>query len=314
MGKSYQNIFVIYLKGLTMGAADLVPGVSGGTIALITHIYERLIRAIDNVSFTLIKQLFGSSRQAAWKALDGSFLLSLALGIGTSILLLSGLIEWLLQSYPIPLWAFFFGLILGSSFILKNSITRWKISTYAAFVVGIVVAFGVGLLAPSSGSESLLYLFFCGMLIVIAMILPGISGAFILVLLGAYETALETVSKLKNLDPDGLLIFVVMASGGLIGLKLFSKGLNWLFSYHKNTVLAAMTGFLIGSLYKVWPWKLATAYFENSDGVLEPLTTKAILPQFGNPSQLLEVALICFGLALLILFSLEKMSKRNANA
>lgn len=297
-----------------MGAADLVPGVSGGTIALITHIYERLIRAIDNVSFTLIKQLFGSSRQAAWKALDGSFLLSLALGIGTSILLLSGLIEWLLQSYPIPLWAFFFGLILGSSFILKNSITRWKISTYAAFVVGIVVAFGVGLLAPSSGSESLLYLFFCGMLIVIAMILPGISGAFILVLLGAYETALETVSKLKNLDPDGLLIFVVMASGGLIGLKLFSKGLNWLFSYHKNTVLAAMTGFLIGSLYKVWPWKLATAYFENSDGVLEPLTTKAILPQFGNPSQLLEVALICFGLALLILFSLEKMSKRNANA
>jgi putative membrane protein len=181
-------------------------------------------------------------------------------------------------------------------------------------VVGIVVAFGVGLLAPSSGSESLLYLFFCGMLIVIAMILPGISGAFILVLLGAYETALETVSKLKNLDPDGLLIFVVMASGGLIGLKLFSKGLNWLFSYHKNTVLAAMTGFLIGSLYKVWPWKLATAYFENSDGVLEPLTTKAILPQFGNPSQLLEVALICFGLALLILFSLEKMSKRNANA
>lgn len=297
-----------------MGAADIIPGVSGGTIALITHIYERLIRAIDNVSFSHIKQLFGPDRRAAWKALDGSFLLPLALGIGTSILLLSGFIEWLLQSYPIPLWAFFFGLILGSSFILKRSITHWNIGTYAAFVVGIIVAFGVGLLAPSSGSESLLYLFFCGMLIVIAMILPGISGAFILVLLGAYETALETVSKLKHFDPDGLLIFAVMATGGLIGLKLFSRGLNWLFSYHKNTVLAAMTGFLIGSLYKVWPWKLVTAYFENSDGVLEPLTTKAILPQFGNPSQLLEVALICFGLALLILFSLEKMSKRNTNA
>lgn len=297
-----------------MGAADLVPGVSGGTIALITHIYERLIRAIDAVSLKRVGQLFGPKRKEAWRALDGSFLGSLALGIGTSILLLSGVIEWLLHAYPIPLWAFFFGLILGSAFVLKNKVTTWKFSSFLALLAGILVAYGVGIITPSSGSENLAYLFFCGMLVVVAMILPGISGAFILILLGAYETALETVHKLKSFDPEGLVVFAVMASGGLIGLKLFSRGLNLMFSHYKNTVLAAMTGFLIGSLYKVWPWKKTTAHFINSDGIQEPLTTIAVLPQLGDSTQQPLGALVSFALALILLFVLERISKKNSNA
>ena len=191
MKNAYKQHFITYIKGMTMGAADVVPGVSGGTIALITHIYERLINAIDNVSLSLVLQLFSAERKKAWDALDGNFLLALALGIGTSILLVTGGISWLLTHYPIPLWAFFFGLILGSAFVLKNAVSHWNIVSILMLLLGGCVAFGIGLVSPSEGSESLIYLFFCGLLVVIAMILPGISGAFILVLLGAYGTALE---------------------------------------------------------------------------------------------------------------------------
>lgn len=308
------NLLTTYLKGMTMGAADVIPGVSGGTIALITHIYERLIRAINGISLKLVLQLLGTKRKEAWRALDGAFLLSLALGIGTSILLFTSLIEWLLEAYPIPLWAFFFGLILGSAVVLKNKVTSWRFSAFVALLTGALVAYGVGVISPSAGSENLLYLFFCGMLVVIAMILPGISGAFILILLGAYQTALETVAKLKSFDPEGLIVFAVMASGGLIGLKLFSKGLNWMFLHYKNTVLAAMTGFLIGSLFKVWPWKKTMTYHTNSEGVQEPLTTIAVFPDLGDASQQLGSALLSFFVALVLLFFLERISKKNSDA
>ncbi|MGB0280401.1 MAG: DUF368 domain-containing protein [Flavobacteriaceae bacterium] len=207
MKEAYKQHLVTYLKGMTMGAADVVPGVSGGTIALITHIYERLINAIDTISITLVLQLFTSKRKEAWNKLDGSFLLALTLGIGTSILLVTGGISWLLEHYPIPLWAFFFGLILGSAFVLKNAINQWNITSVLMLLLGAFLAFGIGLVTPSQGSESLLYLFFCGMLVVIAMILPGISGAFILILLGAYGTALDTVDQLKAFELEGFIVF-----------------------------------------------------------------------------------------------------------
>ena len=302
---------VIYLKGLAMGAADVVPGVSGGTIALITHIYERLIKAIDKVSITLLLQLFGRDRKAAWQSLDGPFILALTLGIGTGMLLVSSGISWLLTAYPIPLWAFFFGLILASAFVLKNSVSRWNISAFTAMILGFLVALGIGLITPSSGSDSLLYLFFCGMLVVIAMILPGISGAFILILLGAYETALNTLDKIKAFEIEGLIVFLVMAAGGLIGLKVFAKVLRWLFAQHKNIILATMTGFLMGSLYKVWPWKKISAYYTNSKGIEEPLTTKVTLPEFSNPDAQVLLASIAFIAALCLLYFLEKFSRKN---
>jgi putative membrane protein len=311
MKQSVQEHIVIYLKGLAMGAADVVPGVSGGTIALITHIYERLIKAIDKVSLTLLLQLLGPNRKAAWRSLDGSFLLALALGIATGILIVSSGISWLLTAYPIPLWAFFFGLILASAFVLKNSVSRWNIPAFTAMALGFLVALGIGLITPSSGSNSLLYLFFCGMLVVIAMILPGISGAFILILLGAYETALNALDKIKAFEIEGLIVFLVMAAGGLIGLKAFARVLRWLFSQHKNSILATMTGFLMGSLYKVWPWKKITAYYTNSKGIEEPLTTTVTLPELSNPDTQVVLATSAFIAALCLLYFLEKFSKKN---
>jgi putative membrane protein len=311
MKQSVQEHIVVYFKGLAMGAADVVPGVSGGTIALITHIYERLINAIDRVSLTLVLQLFSRSRKAAWQSLDGSFLLTLALGIGTSIFLVSSGVSWLLTAYPIPLWAFFFGLILASAFVLKNSVTKWNITALVMVVMGFFIAFGIGIVAPSTGSDSLIYLFLCGMLVVIAMILPGISGAFILILLGVYETALNALDKIKAFEVEGLIVFLVMAAGGLVGLKAFARILRWLFNQHKNIVMATMTGFLLGSLYKVWPWKKVTSYYTNSDGLAEPLSTAVILPDLSNPNAQVLLAFSAFIGALFLLYFLEKFSTKS---
>ncbi|MGB0274296.1 MAG: DUF368 domain-containing protein [Flavobacteriaceae bacterium] len=314
MKEAYKQHLVTYLKGMTMGAADVVPGVSGGTIALITHIYERLINAIDTISITLVLQLFTSKRKEAWNKLDGSFLLALTLGIGTSILLVTGGISWLLEHYPIPLWAFFFGLILGSAFVLKNAINQWNITSVLMLLLGAFLAFGIGLVTPSQGSESLLYLFFCGMLVVIAMILPGISGAFILILLGAYGTALDTVDQLKAFELEGFIVFAVMASGGLVGLKVFAKLLRWLFSNYKNMVLATMTGFLLGSLYKVWPWKKVTQYYINSSGERTPLTSVSVVPDVLSADAQVLLAASSFIFGLLLLFFLERLSKNKSHA
>lgn len=313
MKEAYKQHLVTYLKGMTMGAADVVPGVSGGTIALITHIYERLINAIDTISITLVLQLFTSKRKEAWNKLDGSFLLALTLGIGTSILLVTGGISWLLEHYPIPLWAFFFGLILGSAFVLKNAINQWNITSVLMLLLGAFLAFGIGLVTPSQGSESLLYLFFCGMLLVIAMILPGISGAFILILLGAYGTALDTVDQLKAFELEGFIVFAVMASGGLVGLKVFAKLIRWLFTNYKNMVLATMTGFLLGSLYKVWPWKKVTQYYTNSSGERTPLTSVSVVPDVLSADAQVLLAVSSFIFGLLLLFFLERLSKNKSH-
>lgn len=314
MKEAYKQHLVTYLKGMTMGAADVVPGVSGGTIALITHIYERLINAIDIISITLVLQLFTSKRKEAWNKLDGSFLLALTLGIGTSILLVTGGISWLLEHYPIPLWAFFFGLILGSAFVLKKAINQWNITSILMLFLGAFVAFGIGLVAPTQGSDNLIYLFFCGMLLVIAMILPGISGAFILILLGAYGTALDTVDQLKAFELEGFIVFAVMASGGLVGLKVFAKLLRWLFTNYKNMVLATMTGFLLGSLYKVWPWKKVTQYYTNSSGERTPLTSVSVVPDVLTADAQVFLAASTFIFGLILLFFLERLSKNKSHA
>lgn len=313
MKEAQKQHLVTYIKGIAMGAADVVPGVSGGTIALITHIYERLISAIDNISLSLFLQLFTTNRKEAWIKLDGSFLLALTLGIGTSVLLVTGGISWLLEHHPIPLWAFFFGLILSSAFVLKSSVSNWNMVSILMLLLGGLIAFGVGLVAPSQGSDSLIYLFFCGMLVVIAMILPGISGAFILILLGAYGTALETVEQLKTFALDGFIVFAVMASGGLVGLKVFAKILRWLYTTYKNMVLATMIGFLLGSLYKVWPWKQITQYYTNSSGERMPLTSVSVFPDVLNQDNQVLLAVCTFFLGLVLLFFLERLSKNKPN-
>ena len=238
------------LKGLAMGAADVVPGVSGGTIAFISGIYEELLTSISAVNFKSLKTLKSEGVKSFWKAINGNFLISLVVGIGISILSLVKLISWLLENKPILLWSFFFGIVLASILYIGKQITEWKFLTIFLLIVSAFVAYWITTLEPLvSEDTSPIYLFFAGALAICAMILPGISGAFILVLLGAYKPVLEAV---HNRD---FRIILIVGAGAIIGLLSFSKILKWLFSNYKDLILAILTGFVFGSLNKIWPWK-----------------------------------------------------------
>lgn len=254
---------LLYLKGLLMGAADIVPGVSGGTMALITGIYSELIESIDNLRLEQLKLLKNKGWSPFWKEVNGPFLLPLIFGVISGILFLSGGITFLLEHQPILLWSFFFGLILASIFILFNQIKERKWGHFFLLLVGFLVAFGITLLTPTASSNNLVYLFFSSMIAIIAMILPGISGAFIFILLGVYEEVLQTVkgsvAVLLNFSwSEFQTVYtkvVVIALGIFTGLKVFSRVLTWLFTHKKEATLSVLIGFMMGALPKIWPWK-----------------------------------------------------------
>ena len=240
---------LVTLKGMAMGAADVVPGVSGGTIAFISGIYEELITSINNVNLSLFKTWKKHGFKAAWTQLNGNFLLALFLGIFISLFSLATLVSWLLENEPVLLWSFFFGLVAASVIFVGQQIEQWNAGAIIALVVGAVVAYFVTTLPPSGNSDSLPYLFLSGALAVCAMILPGISGAFILVLLGSYKTILDAVHE-RNIT-----LIAIVGAGAIFGLLSFAKLLKWMFNNHKNITLAVLTGFILGSLNKIWPWK-----------------------------------------------------------
>ena len=272
MMKSNKSTLGIYLKGIAMGIADLVPGVSGGTIALITNIYEDLIISINQLNAKEIFTLFGANRKSSWQKINGPFLLPLFLGIATSILFLSSIISFFLENHALALWSFFFGLILASSILICKDLKQWSPSTIAGLIIGGLISFLISFLSPAEQNEALPYLFVCGMLMIMAMILPGISGAFILVLLGAYETALETVELVRSFRIQGFLNLLAFGLGGILGLKLFARWVGKLYVNYRDPLLATMSGFMLGSLYKVWPWK---QYINDENRV-----QTAVLPNF----------------------------------
>ena len=272
MMKSNRSTLGIFLKGIAMGIADLVPGVSGGTIALITNIYEDLIISINQLNAKEIFTLFGVNRKSSWQKINGPFLLPLFLGIATSILFLSSIISFFLENHALALWSFFFGLILASSILICKGLKQWSPSTIAGLIIGGLISFLISSLSPAEQTEALPYLFVCGMLMIMAMILPGISGAFILVLLGAYETALETVELVRSFRIQGFLNLLAFGLGGIIGLKLFARWVGKLYVNYRDPLLATMSGFMFGSLYKVWPWK---QYINDENRV-----QTAVLPNF----------------------------------
>jgi putative membrane protein len=272
MIKSNKSTFGVYLKGIAMGIADLIPGVSGGTIALITNIYEDLISSINHVNAKEILGLFGVNRKDSWQKMNGPFLLPLFLGIATSILFLSSIIGFFLEHQALALWSFFFGLILASSILICKDVKQWSVTTAVGLIIGVLSSFLISFLSPAEATEALPYLFLCGMLMIMAMILPGISGAFILVLLGAYETALETVELVRSFRTQGFLNLIAFGLGAIIGLKLFAHWVGRLYLNYRDTLLATMSGFMLGSLYKVWPWKqLVTTGNDVQIAVIPPL-------------------------------------------
>jgi len=293
-----------------MGAADVVPGVSGGTIAFISGIYEELIESLNNINSAAFKELKSKGFKYTWDKLNGAFLLALMSGILTSIFSLAKGVEWFLEHHPILLWAFFFGLVAASIVYISKQIkaTLWDLAglkVFLAITIGGSIAYFITTLNPVEASDSNLFLFFAGALAICAMILPGISGAFILVIIGAYGPVLEAIS---NRDIKTIL---VIGAGTIVGLLSFSKLLKWLFKTYHQLTLAVLTGFMIGSLNKIWPWKVALTYRMNSKGMEVPLNEKSISPfnYEGDPQFLQAIGLMLFGF-LIILF-LEKIGNKT---
>lgn len=284
-----------------MGIADLVPGVSGGTIALITNIYEDLITSINHVNVKEILALFGVNRKTSWQKINGQFLLPLFLGIATSILFLSSIIGFFLENHSLALWSFFFGLIFASSILICKDVKQWSPNTIIGLIIGGLISFLISFLSPAEATEALPYLFLCGMLMIIAMILPGISGAFILVLLGVYETALETVELIRSFRTQGFLNLLAFGLGAIIGLKLFAHWVGKLYLNYRNPLLATMSGFMFGSLYKVWPWKQFINN-ENRDQI-------AVLPQLEFNDSGLWIALGFMFIGGFVIYAFHKMSQ-----
>ena len=259
-------------KGVMMGAADAVPGVSGGTVAFITGIYEELIASIRKFDVEALQLLFSKGIMAFWRHVNGAFLATLLSGIILSLITLSHSVLYMLSRYPEMLWAFFFGLILASTVVIARHIPEWDFRASLLFIVGTLFAYVLTSLVPTEIESTPLTLFLAGAVAICAMILPGISGSFILLLLGMYEVILTAV---KNLELGTLALF---AAGCAAGLLSFSRLLNWLFTHYRTPTLTLMAGFLLGSLNKVWPWKYTTSYTFNRHGEQLPLVQDNVSP------------------------------------
>ncbi|MEH6500984.1 MAG: DUF368 domain-containing protein [Pseudoalteromonas distincta] len=264
---------MIFLKGIAMGAADVVPGVSGGTIAFISGIYDRLLAAIAACTPGKLLWLLKGRFRDTWEAIDGAFLLTLLAGILTSIASLARLITYLLDNHAELIWSFFFGLILVSVWLVGRQISRWHIATISLFVLGTLFAYLITVAVPLQWPATPVMIFLAGAIAICAMILPGISGSFILLLLGLYSVVLGAVKDFN------LGLISVFALGCVAGLLSFSRLLSWLLNHARDITLAFLTGLLVGSLNKVWPWKQVISWRQNSQGEQVPLLESNLWPQ-----------------------------------
>ena len=299
---------LLYTKGMAMGAVDVVPGFSGGTVALITGIYDKLLASLAAIPMAFMLLLRGRIKQA-WQACNASFLLVLVLGILTSILTLARLISYLMSEYPVQLWAFFFGLVVVSVYLVGREVTHWRANRFVAFAAGLALALCITLAAPMQLSADPLMLFFAGAVAICAMILPGVSGSFILVLLGLYPVVL---GALKNFD---LAVLSVFCAGCVLGLLSFSRALSWLLAHMRDLTMAFLAGLMLGSLVKVWPWKHTLTWQTNRHGESFPLEQVNLWPwQFTEVSGesahvLMSIVLGCCAVVLVV--GMEWLARRR---
>lgn len=308
MKRGIKDYLIIGLKGIGMGAADVIPGVSGGTIAFITGIYEELIFSIRSVNAKSLKLLLTGNFISFAKAINLPFLMSLLFGVAISILSLAKLMTYFLEIFPIPTWSFFFGLIISSAILVGKKIERWNFVTITMMVLGILFAYAVTTLSPASTPDALWFIFLSGMLAICAMILPGISGAFILLMLGKYAYMLEAI---ELFDFKVVIVFLL---GALIGIVSFSNVLGYFLKHYHNETIALLTGFMIGSLNKVWPWKEVLDVFTDRNGEIVPLVEQNILPSsfttiYEKENQL-ELAVICAILGFALIFIVEMLGNK----
>lgn len=289
--KPKRNYPLLVLKGIGMGAADVIPGVSGGTIAFITGIYEELVGAIRSFDLTALRLFLRFDLRGFWRHIDGSFLFSVLAGIGISIFSLAKLMKYLLESYPIFVWSFFFGLIVASSWLVAREVKRWSVGPLVALAAGAAAAYLITALSPATTPDAWWFILLSGAVAVCAMILPGISGAFILLLLGKYAYIIGAVSAF---DLPVLLLFAV---GAVVGIVSFSHLLSWLLAKHHGATVALLTGFMVGSLNKIWPWKEVVETYTDSRGEVLPLVERNVLPEAYSALHRGEPALVGWAVA-----------------
>ncbi len=308
MARAIKEYIQIALKGCAMGAADVVPGVSGGTIAFISGIYEELIGSIKSVDIEAIKLLFSLKLREFWQKINGNFLLAVFCGIAVSMLSLAKVMGYLLNNHPIMIWSFFFGLIIASAILVFKEVKNFNLLSAASIVVGIVIAYFITVLSPAETPNDWWFILLCGAVAICAMILPGISGSFILLLMGKY---LYILTALSNLD---IAIIALFMSGAVIGIVSFSHILSWLLKNFHTATVSLLTGFMIGSLNKVWPWKRVIETTLNSHGEVIPLVERNILPSqyealHSKPSMLiLAIAMAIIGF--LTIYIIERVGNK----
>lgn len=296
------NFLVLFLKGAAMGAANVIPGVSGGTIAFVTGIYERLINALKNLDLITIKLVLKFDIKGAFERVDGMFLLTVLVGISFSILSLAKVLEWAFLNHESLTLSFFFGLILASILGVGRQVTSWKIAEVSALIIGALIAIFIAFLPPSEPNASIFYIFLCGIVAVCSMILPGLSGSYILLLMGNYVLVLQAISAFD------FAILIPLLIGCVLGLALFSRLLSYLFSHYKNVTISLLTGFVIGSLLIIWPWKL-TQYEQVTDSKQKAIGYEWLLPQT-NSQFLISLLLIAFGF--LMVWLLDRFASRQS--
>ena len=304
MVRNLKDYLIITFKGIAMGAADVVPGVSGGTIAFVAGIYEELIDTISKINFGVLKVLKEEGFVQAWKHINGNFLLALGSGILISILSLAKLIKYLIENEAVLVWSFFFGLVLASVIYIGKQIHRWNLGLILCLIGGAISAFYITKIPPQQTEITNLFIFFSGALAICAMILPGISGSFILLLLGAYKPVLDAIHDKKY----SLLFFLIL--GAVVGLLSFSKLLKWLFDHYERLTLAVLTGFIIGSLNKIWPWKRVLDY-KMIDGKMKVLREESVSPFAFEEDNRLFFAICLFLLGIGTILLLEQLAKKK---
>jgi len=290
--KNFSYYLVLTLKGMAMGAADAVPGISGGTIALLLGIYEKLINTIGNINISLLKDLKSNGFTYFWQKLNGNFLLSLIIGIGISLITFVKITAYLFDKYPILIWSFFLGLVIATIYVIYKLIKSWNYINIIFVIIATLISFYLTKInAIDNINISLSYILISGIIAASAMIIPGISGALILVILGLYSTIINAVN---NLEFDKIITFT---SGAIIGLLSFSKIIKWMFSKNSSLTYSILLGFVIGSLSKVWPWKSELG--------------QNILPSSYIGENYLFYSIILISIGFLLIFSLEKIQKLN---
>jgi putative membrane protein len=305
--------FFIFLKGFAMGAANVIPGVSGGTIAFITGIYERLIDALKSFDLTAIRYLLKFDIAGFCKHVDLAFLAALGIGVVTSVLTLAKLLKYAFVAHPTWVGAFFFGLIFASIFSVGKMVKHWRVTEVLALVVGLAVAISLAFMNQAGENTHAAYLVVCGVASMCSMIIPGISGSFILILMGNYQLiVIDAVNNLRQMNfADSLPILIPVGIGAVLGLVTLSHVLSWLFKRYHDTAVSLITGFVAGSLLIIWPWKtvLKSIIFKGKE---KPISWQREFPDIMISDTWIAFAWLALGIALIVL--MEKLSSKNSSA